>query len=131
MLLVLARDRAREVRSLKLFHDAVEVGVQVLHEPKDSLCQSPFELDLLFAVLLEVEEQSLDGDEAEEEAEAHVELRRLEVDVLLPDWTRLHVLAHTLDSAFKHLFDLGVCLAPQKCAVVLQERQVVVPQVDL
>ena len=78
-----------------------------------------------------VEERCLDGDVAEEEAEAHVELRSLEIDVLLPDRGGFHVLSDTLNCAFEHLLDLLVGVLAQRRMVMLQEGQIAFPEVDL
>jgi len=115
--LVLLRNALVEVSLIELFHDVVVIRVQLL--------------GVLLIDLINLEERSLDGSEAEEEAEAHVEHLCLEVDVLDPDLSRFHVLADVLDCSFKELLDQLVALGPEDLLVVLQELDIARPQVNL
>lgn len=132
MLLVLARNCAREIRPFEVFHDAIEVRTKVLHVPthflSDSACVTGY---LLLALNVVVEQERLDGDVTKKETEAHVELRCLEVDILLPNRTCFHVLAHALDGSLKNLFDLVVCILSNNLTVILKEGKIAVPEVDL
>lgn len=60
-----------------------------------------------------------------------MELRSLKIDVLLPDSSRFHVLAHTLNCSFEDLLNVFVRIGAQKRLVVLQEGQIALPKVDL
>ena len=82
---------------------------------------------LLLADDFIVEEECLDGHIAEQKAEAHVELLRLEVDILLPDRDGLHVLADTLNRAFKNLLNLIISVRAKRLVIILQEGQVTLP----
>ena len=64
--------------------------------------------NLLLADVLVVDEERLHRHVAQQEAEAHVELFRLKVDVLLPDRSCLHVLSNTLNCPLKYLLNLIV-----------------------
>ena len=55
-----------------------------------------------------VEEGCLNSDVAEQEAEAHMELLGLKVNILLPNRSGLHVLSNTLNCAFKYLLNLVI-----------------------
>lgn len=60
-----------------------------------------------------------------------MELRCLKIDILLPDSSRFHVLAHALDGPLEDLLDVLVRISTQKRMMVLQESQIALPKVNL
>lgn len=117
MLLVLARNLSRKIGALEIFDDAIEVVEQMLM--------------VLLALTFGIEQKRLDSNVAQEEAEAHVQLLCLEVDILLPDCPCFHVTTNALNGAFKYLLNLFVGIGPQVMVLFLEEREVIVPQVYL
>ena len=69
---------------------------------------------LLLGDGIKVEKWCLNGDVAEQKAEAHVELLCFKVDILQPDRGCLHVFSDTLNCAFKYLLNLVISISSKE-----------------
>ena len=67
--------------------------------------------NLLLVDVFVVKKKCLHRNVTQQEAKAHMELFCLEVDILLPDRSRFHMLSNTLNCPLKYLLNLivGVC----------------------
>ena len=81
--------------------------------------------------MLVVDEERLHRDVTQQEAEAHVELFRLKVDVLLPDRSCLHVLSNTLNCPLKYLLNLIVGVGAKSLRVLKKEVEITFPEIYL
>lgn len=88
-------------------------------------------VDLLLVDKLVVEEERLHRNVAQQEAKAHMELFCLEVDVLLPDRSRFHVLSNTLNCPLKDLLNLIIGIGAKSLRVLKKEVKVAFPKVNL
>ena len=78
-------------------------------------------VNLLLVDIFVVEEKCLHRNVAQQEAKAHMELFCLKVDVLLPDWSRFHVLSYTLNCSFKDLLYLIIGIDAKSLRVLKKE----------